>query len=396
MDEEILKFAVENGIIDMNLLNDQVNMKKRTDILQKHDHKIWQGDNGYWYTYLTNPEKGRILKKKSTKEDIENLICDYYSKEQNTFETVFKEWIEKKLSLGEIKKQTYDRYYTDYERFFGNNSFSKRPIGSIKEVELEEYIKKEIHDKNLTNKAYSGMRTLIIGTMKYAKKMCYSEISPKLFFGDIELSRKAFQPKVIKDEDSVFTKSEIDKITQNLWSNPTLINLGILLVFQTGLRIGELSALQYSDVNGNLMYVYKTEERFKNDDGGYIFQVRESAKTDAGNRVVILNNEAIRILKEIRKINPFGKYMFEKNGKRVKGRAFTFKLMKVCKQVGIPERSMHKIRKTYATKLINGGVDEKIIIKQMGHTNISCTKGYYYYNDKDLSEATEQIMKALS
>lgn len=394
---ELLQLAIEKGIINVDVLNDQLNMKRKQKIIEeKHEHKIWQGDNGKWYTYLPDKEKGRVLKKKSTKEELENLICEYYKDAENTFGTVFKEWINKKLELGEIKKQTYDRYYTDFDRFFKKTGFCNRPIMSINEMELEEWIKKVIHDQNLTNKAYSGLRTIIIGTMKYAKKKGITDISPKIFFGDLELSRKAFQPRIVKDEDSVFTKKETEEISKFLWEKPTIINLGILLVFQTGLRIGELSALQYSDVNGNLLSITKTEERYKAEDGSYIFQVRDSAKTDAGNRIVIMNDEAVKIITQIRKLNPFGEYMFMKNGERVKGRAFTFKLMKVCKQLCIAEKSMHKIRKTYATKLINGGVDEKIIIKQLGHTNISCTKDYYYYNDKDFDEASKQILHALS
>lgn len=57
---------------------------------------------------------------------------------------------------------------------------------------------------------------------------------------------------------------------------------------------------------------------------------------------------------------------------------------------------MHKARKTYATKLINANVDERIIMKQLGHTNISCTKNFYYYNDKSVEEDREQIERAIS
>lgn len=57
---------------------------------------------------------------------------------------------------------------------------------------------------------------------------------------------------------------------------------------------------------------------------------------------------------------------------------------------------MHKVRKTYAKKLINAHIDECIIIKQLGHTDISCTKNFYYYNDKSVEEAGEQIEKAIS
>lgn len=57
---------------------------------------------------------------------------------------------------------------------------------------------------------------------------------------------------------------------------------------------------------------------------------------------------------------------------------------------------MHKARKTYATKLINGGVDESLIIKRMGHTSIDCTKNYYYFNNKNDEEAIKQIERAIS
>ena len=110
----------------------------------------------------------------------------------------------------------------------------------------------------------------------------------------------------------------------------------------------------------------------------------------------ILNDEAKKILATIRKKNPFGEYMFMKNGERILSRCFTLRLLRLCKKLGIPPRSMHKIRKTYATKLINGGVDERLIIKQMGHTNINCTRDYYYYSDKTFEEAQAQIKKALS
>jgi len=145
-----------------------------------------------------------------------------------------------------------------------------------------------------------------------------------------------------------------------------------------------------------VLHVNKTEVRYRGADNKYVFEVRESAKTDAGNRKVILGTDALETIKAIKKLNPFGEYMFMKNGERIKEKAFTVKLTKICRYIGIKERSMHKARKTYATKLLNGKVDERIIIKQLGHTDITCTKNYYYYNNKDMEEAREQIEKAIA
>ena len=82
-----------------------------------------------------------------------------------------------------------------------------------------------------------------------------------------------------------------------------------------------------------------------------------------------------------------------RQGKRIKEKAFSTKMAKICESVGIPKRSMHKVRKTYATNMLNQGVDESLITEQMGHTDISCTKKYYYYDNTTVQEARAQIEK---
>lgn len=395
---ELLKFAVENGMIDTALVQERIEMQKRTELLGMHNYDIWQGTNGKWYTYIPDDQKGRVLKKRTSQKAIEDLVVEYYRQKEEIhyLEDVFNEWINEKLSFGEIQKQTYDRYKTDFHRFFDNQNISQIDMRYIGEEELESFIKGTISKKQLTNKAYAGLRTIVVGTFRYAKKKKYTNISITQFFGDIDISKKAFKRKVIKDEDSVFTNAEVNKIAKYISDDPTIINLGILLAFQTGIRVGELAALKHSDVQGNILHINKTEVRYRGADNKYVFEVRESAKTDAGNRDVILGSDALQTIKSIKKLNPFGEYMFMKGGSRIKEKAFSVKITKICRYVGIEERSMHKARKTYATKLINANVDERIIIKQLGHTDISCTKNFYYYNDKSVEEARGQIEKAIS
>lgn len=396
-DAELLKFAIENGMIDTALVQERIEMQKRAELLGMHKYDIWQGTNGKWYTYIPDEQKGRILKKRTSQKGIEDLVVEYYRQREEVhyLEDVFMEWIEEKLAFGEIQKQTYDRYKTDFHRFFDNQDISKTDIRHIGEEQLEHFIKSTINKKQLTSKAYGGLRTIIIGIFRYAKKKKYSTISITQFFGDIDISQKTFKKKIVKDEESVFTNVEVNKIVKFILEDPTIINLGILLAFQTGIRVGELAALKHTDVQRNILHVNKTEVRYRGADNKYIFEVRESAKTDAGNREVILGSDALQTIKAIKKLNPFGEYMFMKDGSRIKEKAFSVRITKICRYVGIEERSMHKARKTYATKLINAKVDERIIIKQLGHTDISCTKNFYYYNDKSVEEAREQIERAV-
>lgn len=394
---EILQFIIQSGIINFDDVQNSMEDMKRKELLEKHPYKIWKGKDGEWYTYLPRQGNGRVLKKRKSKSDLEKIIIDYYKEQREILlSDIFQEWSSQKLEYGEIQKQTYDRYKTDFHRFFDNSDIAEKDIRKITEDDLELFIRETIRRKGLSNKAYGGLRLLIIGIFKYAKKKKLTEISITQFMGDLDLPKKCFSKKVIKDEESVFTDSEVEKISSYIRENVSLINYGILLAFQTGVRVGELCALKYSDIIGNKLCIRRTEIRYRGRDGKYVFEVRESPKTEAGNRDIILNSDAQRTLKVIRKLNPFGEYMFMNDGKRIKEKAFSVKIVKICRYVGIKERSMHKARKTYATKLINGGVDESLVVKQMGHTSIDCTKNHYYFNNKSDEDAAKQIEKAIS
>ena len=382
----------------INISDVQISMEamKREELLKQHSYEIWQSKDGKWYTYLPAQNGGRVLKKRKSKRDLENIIIDYYkNKKEILLKDIFQGWVTQKLEYGEIQKQTFDRYTTDFHRFFDNSFIAKKDIRKITEDDLEVFIRETIRNMRLSNKSYGGLRLLIIGIFKYAKKQKYTEISITQFFGDLDLPKKCFAKKAVKDEESVFTDGEVEKISVYIKENVSLLNYGILLAFQTGVRVGELCTLKYSDIQGNKLCIRRTEVRYRDKDGNYVFEVRESPKTEAGNRDIILNSEAQRTIKKIRKLNPFGEYIFMKDGKRIKEKAFSVKIVKICRYVGIKERSMHKARKTYATKLINGGVDESIVIKQMGHTSIDCTKNYYYFNNKNDEDMVKQIEKAI-
>ena len=396
---EMLNFALESGMIDLDTIQAQIEMNERKKYLEMHKYEVFLGTDGNYHTSLpddTKKNKRRAVKRK-TKESIEDAIVEYYksSETEPSLETLFYMWIEKKLGYGEIEKQTADRYETDFIRFFAE--IRHRKVRYISEADLEDFIKSSIYSKQLSAKAWGNLRTLINGMFKFAKKSGYTNISITQFMGDLDLSKKAFAKRRLTSEESVFTDQEINMIVGYIDSvEPSVINLGIILAFQAGLRAGELSALKYSDLKGNVLTVNKTEIRYKDADGHYVFEVRDFTKGDVGSRKVILTDYAVAALKRARSLNPFGEYLFMENGERIKGKAFTVKIEKICRYVGIKPRSLHKARKTYGTKLLNAGLSEKIIESQMGHTDIQTTKGYYWYNNSTQEEIKNLVTTALA
>ena len=76
--------------------------------------------------------------------------------------------------------------------------------------------------------------------------------------------KKNIQKTVIEKEDQVFAEDEIPILVDYLKRNVTIWNLGVLLVLQTGVRVGELSALKPGDwAGGNILKIRRTEIRYK-------------------------------------------------------------------------------------------------------------------------------------
>ena len=205
---ELLSRALEYGIIDGSDIQRQLEMNEKKKVLEEHRHKIYQGKDGNWYTYV-DEEKGRRKIKKKDKLVLEDYLHNYYKKKRNepTIQSVFDEWIKEKLEFNEIAQQTYDRYYTDFVRFFVTNpsfeNFADRKIKYIGEEVLEVFIKRTIAHMQLTQKAYSGLRILVNGIFKYAKKKKATSLSITQLMGDMQISKRSFAHVNKNREDEV-------------------------------------------------------------------------------------------------------------------------------------------------------------------------------------------------
>lgn len=394
-EKELLQVIEKQFNIDRTTTLNLFMANKRQEILKKHPCRIWQGtNNGMWYTYILESNGKRRLVKKSTREKIEDVIIECY-KDEPTIDEIFNRWIDEKMSFGEISESTRDRYVADYHRYFAD--MSRRKIQTVTENELEYHIKSQISQHNLTSKAYGGLRTIVIGVWGYAYKYKYTDIAIRTFFSEIRLSSKIFSHKPRLCTDNVFTEHEVELITNHLLNNnPNVISFGIVLGLRSGLRVGELCSLKKDDVTDHCLRINKTETRYRVEQGEYIREIKDNAKTEAGNRFVLIDDVAMELIDKIKSQNQQSDYLFAINGKRCIGQSFTRKLERTCEALGIKPRSMHKCRKTYITTLINANVPESLIIDQVGHTDIKTSKQFYLYNNKTKNEALRTLSDAIA
>lgn len=400
---DILKYAIEHNIIDTVDMQIQVENMKREKYLEMHNHKIWENKQGKWCTYLDDESKrGYSLKVRKTSKAIEDLIIKYYKDKENDpyIGAVFKMWNDQRLKYGEISVQTYDKYSNEFKRFFTKECpLCQMKFRQITEEDLELFIKETISKYNMTVKIYSNLRTVIRGIFKYGKRKKFTELSITTFYGDLDLSKNIFRKKIVKKENEVFSEDEENQIIPYLKKRGKIRDWGVVLAFQCGVRVGELSTIKKSDIvrNKRAIHIQRTEITYKDSvTGKSVCDVCEYPKSEAGDRYLIIPDTAVSTLNAILEFTTDDEYLFVEKGKRIRGNGFNRCLSRACAKIGIPPRSMHKVRKTYGTKLIDNGVDESLIAEQMGHKDISTTKKYYYFSNKNDEAKFEQINRAIS
>lgn len=418
--DDVLKFAIESGMIDLSYIQDKYEMSKREELLSNHKWAISQGKDGYWRTYLPDEEKGRKMVKRKTQKDIENLVISYIKsqseeeeiKKKNkkiTLEELYKEWIVSKEkhtnSSSYIKRIT-----SDWEKYYVvQKSLINKPIIEFTKNELDDWAHEMIKEKELTKKQYYNMSIIIRQSLEYAVEKGYIEKNP---FEKIKINSKMFR-KVKKPlpQTQVYLTDEIPKIVYDMLrrfkNNPENTSpLAVLLDFEIGVRIGELVALRLSDISEDWTYIHiqrqavreyerieenSTKMRFSG------FKVVEYTKSDDGDRQVYLTDLARKIIKIVLSVNEYYKYkcedyIFVKGNQRLSHYTIQSKLYRGCESIGIITKTMHKVRKTYISSLIDSGLNIDEIRRQAGHSDERTTYGNYCFNRLTAPE-TQAIME---
>lgn len=130
-------------------------------------------------------------------------------------------------------------------------------------------------------------------------------------------------------------------------------------------------------------------------------KVVSHTKTDYGDREVYLTKKAREIIHEAKKFNlKYGLYdngfiFLSPKNKRITELSIVDKLERICKKAHIPNKTMHKIRKTYVSTLLASGVSLNEVRKQVGHSDERITLANYCYNVKTCKQTEKQFEDAL-
>ena len=364
-------------------------MTRRQTLVEKHHpYKIWQDEKGYYNTWLPDTKKGRKRIKRKSRRELESIIEEYVGTEV-TIEDVFEEWLDRKFDLKQISRSTYDRYERVFTRHY--DIFGKTKIKYVKENDITDFLEEQIAYHELTAKGYANLLTVTKGCFKRAKKLGIVNVNITELIENMELSKNCFRKVIREDYEEVYNPEEMRVIIEYLIHHLDTHNIGILLIFLTGIRVGELVALKHEDFEDFTFKVRRTETRFKDEHGKDVYRVKDYPKTKAGVRTCFIPEDYVWLVERIQNLNPNCEYIFSKNGKQMTTNAIRDRLWRICNKLEIYQKSPHKARKTYISILLDNKVDNNLIISVVGHTNINCSEIHYHRNRKKITQKAKII-----
>ena len=277
-------------------------------------------------------------------------------------------WLERYMKHT-IKIRTYNRYKSICDLHLIKD-LGEYELDELKPNVLQDFLLKKIDDHYSTN-TIKG----IVSVLKQALRLAIT-----LEFVDKEYCSNLKMPSSEEKEISVFTKKEQQVIESFCLNHKKRNYIGIVICLYTGIRLGELLALTWDDIdfNSNLLTINKTSYSAKLDGKTQI--IVDKPKTKKSNRVIPLPNQLVKLLKIIKKESNSKYVITTRNSGMVGNRSYqrTFKF--ILKKVNVPYRNFHSLRHTFATNAIELGMDVKTLAEILGHTNAMITLNRYSHS----------------
>ena len=190
------------------------------------------------------------------------------------------------------------------------------------------------------------------------------------------------------------------KILNYIQSHFSFPGLGIYISLSTGLRIGEICALKWSDINvyDGILTVNRTIERIYIIEGErkHTELVINTPKTKNSCREIPINKELLTMLKPLKKVINDDYYILTNDERPTEPRTYRNYYKRLMEKLDIPKLKYHGLRHSFATRCIEIGCDYKTVSVLLGHSNISTTLDLYVHpNMEQKKRCIAKVFKSL-
>lgn len=286
-----------------------------------------------------------------------------------------------------VKKSTYSAYVLLLKNhilpYFGNYE-------KITEKDVQEFVLKKL-DYGLSEKTIKDILVVINMILKYGAKNKFIE------FERLEVK---FPSKINDRSLEVISINNQKKLMKYLKDNLNFKNLGIYICLCTGIRIGELCALTWEDIDmkNAIIKIRKTLQRVYiiENETKYTKIIIDTPKTQNSLRDIPIAQDLYKILKLVIYKTNINNYILTNTTTPTEPRTFRNYFKKIIDEVGIPQIKFHGLRHSFATRCIEGKCDYKTVSVILGHSSISTTLNLYVHpNLEQKKRCINQMSKLL-
>ncbi|MBO1305394.1 site-specific integrase, partial [Enterococcus sp. 669A] len=186
-------------------------------------------------------------------------------------------------------------------------------------------------------------------------------------------------PKVEKRKNQSLTKQEQKRLETAAMEDKKGRGIPVLLALHAGLRIGEIAALSWKDIDfeNNLIHVRATYQRvFSLLEGQKTELIYTSSKTASSTRSVPMSQGLKQLLLQ-QKLKATGKYVVTNKDKPLEPRLLTYHFHQIRAAAGLPETHFHQLRHTFATRCLESKGDIMSVSNMLGHSSTQMTLDTY-------------------
>ncbi len=286
------------------------------------------------------------------------------------------EWLESKKPY--IKESTYAYYSLMINKYI---------VKYWGEEQIEDLSNEKIQETILALQSGTIQETLRVSTLQNIVsilKQCIRHAASMGYAKDMNICIHYGVENTLPKK-KVFENDEQLLIVKNAVKHITPKNLGILISVECGLRIGEICALQWQDIDldRNIIYVHKTLQRvYYHDETPRSRVIVTTPKTKTSIRIIPIPTQIIPYIKKC-KNNEGHNYILTNSDKFIEPRTFRKYFKKFLEDIKIENLNFHCLRHSFATRCIARGADVKSVSDILGHATVNTTLNMYVHPGMD-------------